>query len=125
MSGHLTRTKNTAIPDEFLVDIHLTKSGLEIIQNVLDRIFSEQAIIIARKSVAEDNRLHPHVGVVIVKDGNVLATGFRGESGDGNHGEYCALKKLNEADVQGATVYTTLEPCSERNPPKKSCTERA
>ena len=64
------------------------------------------------------------MGVVIVKDGKILATGFRGESGKGDHGEYCALKKVNEADVQGATVYTTLEPCSERNPPKKSCTER-
>ncbi len=125
MSEHLTRTKNTSIPDEFLVDIHLTKSGLEIIQNVWDRIFSEGAIIQARKSIAEDDgKPHPHVGVVIVKDGNVLATGFRGESGEGDHGEYCALKKLNEADLRGATVYTTLEPCSERNPPKKSCTER-
>ena len=49
--------------------------------------------------------------MVIVKDGKILATGHRGESGDGNHGEYCALKKLNEADVQGATVYTTLAGC--------------
>jgi pyrimidine deaminase RibD-like protein len=64
------------------------------------------------------------VGVVIVKDGKILATGHRGESGDGNHGEYCALKKLNEADVQGATVYTTLEPCSKRKPPKISCAKR-
>src|ERR1700733_2873054 len=67
MSEHLTRAKNTSIPDEFLVDIHLTKSGLEIIQNVWDRIFCGEAIGLARKSVAEDSRLHPYVGVVIVK----------------------------------------------------------
>jgi len=41
-----------------------------------------------------------YVGVVIVKDGKILATGYRGESGSGDHGEYCALKKLNGADVQ-------------------------
>jgi serine/threonine protein kinase len=75
-------------------------------------------------SHAEDGRPHPFVGVVIVKDGKVLATAHRGESGSGDHGEYCALKKLSEADAQGATVYTTLEPCSTRNPPKKSCTSR-
>jgi pyrimidine deaminase RibD-like protein len=124
MSGHLTRTQNRSIPDESLVDIHLTKSGLALVQNALDRISCEQATILARKSVAEDDRPHPYVGVVIVKDGKILATGFRGESGKGAHGEYCALKKLNGTDVQGATVYTTLEPCSERDPPKKSCTDR-
>jgi pyrimidine deaminase RibD-like protein len=124
MSGHLTRTKNTSIPDEFLVDVHLTKPGLEIVQNVWDRIFSEEAIIQARKSVSEDDRLHPHVGVVIVKDGTVLATGHRGESGEGDHGEYSALKKLSAAEIEGSTVYTTLEPCSSRKPPKKPCTQR-
>ena len=123
-SGHLTKTKNLAMPSEWLADITLTKSGAELIQVVLDRNFCEMAIEEARKSVAEDSRLHPFVGVVIVKDGSILATGYRGESGDGSHGEYCALKKLNEVDVQGATVYTTLEPCSERKPPKKSCTQR-
>ena len=84
----------------------------------------EAAIAEAKKSVAEDDRLHPHVGVVIVKDGKILATGYRGESGKGDHGEYCALKKLNEADVQGTIVYTTLEPCSTRKPPKMPCTRR-
>jgi pyrimidine deaminase RibD-like protein len=123
-SGHLTKAKNKAIPDEFLVDIFLTKPGSEIIQTASDRKFCEMAVAEARKSVAEDGRLHPYVGVVIVKGGIILATGYRGESGDGNHGEYCALKKLNESQLHGATVYTTLEPCSKRNPPKKSCTRR-
>src|SRR5260221_10196040 len=87
MSGHLTRTKNGSIPDESLVDIHLTKSGLALVQGALDRIFCEQAIILARESIAEnDGKPHPYVGVVIVKDGNTLATGYRGESGVGDHG---------------------------------------
>jgi pyrimidine deaminase RibD-like protein len=124
-SGHLTKTRGAASPNESLADIFLTKSGAELIQTAVDRKFGELAVAEARKSIAEDDgKPHPYVGVVIVRDGKILATGFRGESGKGDHGEYCALKKVNEADVQGATVYTTLEPCSERNPPKKSCTER-
>jgi pyrimidine deaminase RibD-like protein len=123
-SGHLKKAKNMAIPDEFLVDVVLTKPGSELIETVLDRAFCEVAIAEARKSVAEDDRLHPYVGVVIVRNGKILATGHRGESGSGDHGEYCALKKLSKADVQGATVYTTLEPCSGRKPPKLPCTKR-
>lgn len=124
-SGHLTKTKCMAIPYEFLADISLTKLGAELIQTCFDRKFCEAAIVESKKSITEDDgEPHPCVGVLIVKDGKILATGHRGESGDGDHGEYCALKKLNETDLQGATVYTTLEPCTERNPPKKSCTER-
>ena len=123
-SGHLARERNMEIPNVFLVDVSLTKSGSELIQTVLDRAFCERAIAEARKSVAEDDRPHPHVGVVIVKDGKILATGYRGESGTGDHGEFCALKKLNETEVKGASVYTTLEPCSTRKPPKKACTVR-
>jgi pyrimidine deaminase RibD-like protein len=123
-SGHLTKTGCMAIPSESLADIHLTKSGAELIQIFFDRGFCAAAITEARKSVAEDDRLHPYVGVVIVKDGKILAKGYRGESGDGAHGEYCALKKVSQVDLQGATVYTTLEPCSSRKPPKKPCTQR-
>lgn len=123
-SGHLTKVKNMAIPYEFLLDITLTKSGEVFIQSTFDRTFCHAAITEARKSIAEDDRPHPKVGVVIVKGGKILATGYRGESGKGDHGEYGALMKLTPADVQGATVYTTLEPCSKRKPPKKSCTDR-
>lgn len=123
-SGHLTKAKSMAIREEFLVDVSLTKSGADLIQNVLDRAFCEMAIAEAHKSVGEDDRLHPYVGVVIVKNGKVLATGYRGESGAGDHGEFCALKKLNETNAQGATAYTTLEPCSTRSPKKKACTVR-
>jgi pyrimidine deaminase RibD-like protein len=124
-SGYLTKTTNMAIPDEFLADCVLTAAGAELIQTAMDRKFCELAIAEAQKSKPEnDGELHPHVGAVVVKDSKILATGYRGESGEGNHGEYCALKKLNAADVQGATVYTTLEPCTERKPPKKPCTER-
>jgi len=89
-----------------------------------DRKFAQLAIDEARKSVAEDDRLHPKVGVVVVKDGRVLATAYRGEV-LGCHGEYIALeKKLRDVPLSEATVYTTLEPCSRRNPPKIPCAER-
>src|SRR5258707_484005 len=124
-SGHLTKLKNMAIPDEFLADIFLTETGSELTQTVLDRKFCEIAVAEARKSVAEDDgEQHPFVGAVVVKDGNVLATGFRGETGDGRHAEFCALKKINDdvdnVDLSGRTVYTTLEPCSKRSSSNKT-----
>ena len=44
-----------------------------------DRKFARLAIEEARKSAPEDGRVHPKVGVVVVKDGRVLATAHRGE----------------------------------------------
>jgi pyrimidine deaminase RibD-like protein len=89
-----------------------------------DRKFARLAIEEARKSVPEDERVHPRVGVVIVKDGRVLATAHRGEFPQ-CHGEYIALeKKLGEVSLAGSTVYTTLEPCTSRNHPKVPCAVR-
>jgi pyrimidine deaminase RibD-like protein len=128
-SGHLTKVKNMAIPSESLADITLTESGAELIQTVLDREFCEMAVGLARKSIAEsDGEPHPYVGAVVVKDGKILATGYRGETGEGRHAEYCALRKINNdvdnVDLSGCTVYTTLEPCSTRKPGKTPCTNR-
>ncbi len=96
-SGHLTKTKNMAMPNEFLADISLTKAGAELIQTVLDRTLCEAAIAEARKSIAEnDGDLHPCVGAVVVKDGKVIARACRGETGEGRHAEFCALKKIND-----------------------------
>src|SRR5712691_10064705 len=90
-----------------------------------DRKFAQLAIEEARKSVSEDDgRAHPKVGVVVVKDGQVLGTAHRGEMPT-CHAEYIALeKKLASQALAGATVYTTLEPCTTRNHPKIPCATR-
>lgn len=123
-SGHLRKEANPLVGrGHFVVDIFLTDSP------GWDREFCEMAVELAKKSIAEDDKPHPFVGAVIVKDGRAIATGFRGESGKGgDHAEYCALKKLgrdvNKVDLTGCTVYTTLEPCSIRKPGKTSCAAR-
>jgi pyrimidine deaminase RibD-like protein len=128
-SGYLTKTKNMAMPNDSVADIFLTPSGSELIQAAVDRKFCELAVELARKSIPEDKEPHPFVGVVVVRDGEMLATGFRGETGKGgDHGEFCALKKLTDdvdkVDLTGCTVYTTLEPCSTRKPNKTPCANR-
>lgn len=128
-SGHLTLTKNMANADESLADIILTDEGAEQILTPPDKKYCKLAVELARKSVAEnDGELHPHVGAVVVKDGQVISTGYRGETGDGRHAEYCALRKINDdvdnVDLSGCTVYTTVEPCSVRKPGKTPCANR-
>lgn len=90
----------------------------------IDRRFSLLAIEEALKSIPEDSRPHPKVGAVIVKDGRVLSTAHRGEKLK-SHAEYVALEdKLSDDLVAGATVYTTLEPCTTRKHPKIPCAQR-
>jgi pyrimidine deaminase RibD-like protein len=90
-----------------------------------DHRFGRMAVDEARNSVPEPHeRPRPKVGVVVVKNGQVICKAHRGEV-LGNHAEYLALEKnLAEAALTGATVYTTLEPCTTRNPPKIPCALR-
>jgi pyrimidine deaminase RibD-like protein len=127
-SGHLT-TRGNPIQGESLVDIFLTDKGTDHILIAQERQFCELAVKLAKKSIHEnDGEFHPYVGAVVVKDGEITSTGFRGETGEGRHAEFCALKKLNEdvdhVDLSGCTVYTTLEPCSERKSGKTACATR-
>lgn len=63
---------------------------------------------------------NPSVGCVIVKNGVVIGRGYTQKAG-GHHAEIEALQDAagRGADVAGATVYVTLEPCSHygRTPP--------
>jgi pyrimidine deaminase RibD-like protein len=89
-----------------------------------DRYFALMAIEEAKRSVAEDDRPHPKVGAVVVKNGKVLAKAHRGENPK-SHAEYVALEeKLSNETLAGATVYTTLEPCVKRKAPKICCAQR-
>lgn len=73
----------------------------------------------------EDGRVHPYVGVVIVRNGQVLASACRGDRDPGDHAEFCVLeKKLKTETLAGCTVYTTLEPCTTRNHSKVPCANR-
>lgn len=83
------------------------------------------AIREARRSRPEDDRPHPRVGVVVVREGEALASACRGDRAPGEHAEYGALEgKLASERLAGCTVYTTLEPCTTRNHPKVPCADR-
>jgi diaminohydroxyphosphoribosylaminopyrimidine deaminase / 5-amino-6-(5-phosphoribosylamino)uracil reductase len=64
---------------------------------------------------------NPMVGAVLVKNGEIIATGFHQKAG-GPHAEVIALDAAGD-EARGATLYVTLEPCSHtgKTPP---CTDR-
>jgi len=67
------------------------------------------------------------VGAVIVgADGTEVSRGYSREGGDPVvHAEESALGKLAEGDprLAGATIYSTLEPCSQRQSRPRTCTQ--
>jgi pyrimidine deaminase RibD-like protein len=63
--------------------------------------------------------------VVVAADGGVLATGYSREADPLDHAEEAALAKIPAGDsrLPGATVYSSLEPCTTRASRPRGCTE--
>lgn len=70
------------------------------------------------------------VGALAVRNGEVIAEGYKGMATSaeyGNHAEFCMIDSLGpgERRLEGATVYTTLEPCTQasRSDGRISCAQ--
>jgi diaminohydroxyphosphoribosylaminopyrimidine deaminase/5-amino-6-(5-phosphoribosylamino)uracil reductase len=74
-----------------------------------DEKFIQIALNLAKRGVGI-TAPNPSVGCVIVKDGQIIATGVTSKGGR-PHAEFTALQKAGDA-AKGATAYVTLEPCS-------------
>ena len=73
-----------------------------------DEKYMRQALRLARRGLGKTSP-NPMVGAVIVKEGRIIGQGYH-QSFGGDHAEIDALKSATE-DVNGATMYVTLEPC--------------
>jgi diaminohydroxyphosphoribosylaminopyrimidine deaminase/5-amino-6-(5-phosphoribosylamino)uracil reductase len=82
--------------------------------------FMREAIRLAAKGEGRTSP-NPVVGAVIVRGGQVIATGYHKKAG-ANHAEVEALSKINGKGKASDILYVTLEPCNHygRTPP---CTE--
>jgi diaminohydroxyphosphoribosylaminopyrimidine deaminase/5-amino-6-(5-phosphoribosylamino)uracil reductase len=77
-----------------------------------DREHLARAIELARRGTGRVSP-NPLVGAVIVRDGEVLGEGWHAEFG-GPHAEVAAIAAAGGADLTGATLYVSLEPCCHR-----------
>ena len=87
----------------------------------------DTVINIAGRSVPEDqDKPRPFVGAMLVdRNSNIVADAYRGgDEGNGEHAEFRlfeSLKGRTDIDLKNATLYVTLEPCTDRNHPKTPC----
>ncbi|WP_406387075.1 deaminase [Streptomyces sp. NBC_00211] len=89
-----------------------------------DVTWMERAIELSRKCPPAEGAFS--VGAIIVgADGKELAHGYSRETDAHVHAEESALAKLPADDhrLAGATLYSTLEPCSERKSRPLTCTQ--
>ena len=73
-----------------------------------DELYMAKALQLARKGCYTTDP-NPRVGCVLVNNDEIIAEGWHFKAGLG-HAEVVALSQT--ANVQGATAYVTLEPCS-------------
>jgi ATP-dependent DNA helicase RecG len=92
------------------------------------RPYMELAIVEMNKSQNEprpDGKVPPKVGAILLFPNGDIVRAHRGELRDGDHAEFTLLeRKLGDKKLDDCILFTTLEPCVSRNPPKIACCNR-
>jgi diaminohydroxyphosphoribosylaminopyrimidine deaminase/5-amino-6-(5-phosphoribosylamino)uracil reductase len=103
-----------------MVDDASKKGGLHEVSDEPDARANEWMAQAVEAGQQGDPSPNPHVGCVIVKDDQLIATGYHASAGE-RHAEIVALEQAGE-NARGATMYVTLEPCNHygKTPP---CTD--
>lgn len=85
-----------------------------------NKAFMKRALELALKGSGWVNP-NPRVGAVIVKNGEIIGEGWHKQYGSA-HAEIEAINSVDRADISGADLYVTLEPCNHygKTPP---CTD--
>lgn len=90
-----------------MADQNDTKQN-DIEQNNIDQKYMRMALELAKKGTGRVSP-NPLVGAVLVKNGEVIGSGYHERYGEA-HAERNALASCTESP-EGATLYVTLEPC--------------
>lgn len=77
-------------------------------------------------SSEHESKIDPVVGAVLFdEDGTELGRAHRGGLRIGAHAEYQLIDRVNaDQDLEGSSLFVTLEPCTRRNPPRIPCAKR-
>lgn len=92
------------------------------------RTYMQLAIEEMNKSVSEprpDGKVPPKVGAILLFPNGRIERAHRGELREGDHAEFTLIeRKLPGEKLDDCILFTTLEPCHERNHPKIACCKR-
>ena len=109
---------------------HCELEGMEVTTYTLHPDRTEEDLHYLRQAVAESRLCTPSatsycVGAVIVTRTGERFTGYTHETSPTHHAEQEAILKATAAgaDLRGATIYSSMEPCSTRSSEPVSCSE--
>ncbi len=86
---------------------------------------SIEEMLKSKKEPRPDGKVPPQVGAILLFPDGKIERAHRGELRDGDHAEFTLLeRKLGDKKLDDCILFTTLEPCVERNSPKIACCKR-
>lgn len=117
-------------PPEGTACLRENLGGMEVTTCTLHPDTSAQDVRYLAQAVAEGRRCTPSptsycVGAVVVLPDGRTFTGHTHETSPTHHAEQEAVRKALDAgaELRGAAIYSSMEPCSERKSEPESCTQ--